>query len=283
MGAGDSSGLGIVDIADKGGLIGNPLNGDEAVFRIPNVFAGLVVLVDSTVETEVAVEIMRCRSGCRRQGDACGDGVLVEVVGGVVRRAGDGGDSIAGLHAVPDGIVLVGAVEHVVDAVVSVGDLAENVVAPCREARVCGNCAAQIEGGRYVVPLTDFIHRVVIARNLRAANLVLLEVENVAGGLPVIGNGMGGAGDGSKEHGAGSIEVRERSGGALDRTETTFGSAVGVGGLVLDGGPVLELQAGVPAHGVAGPIEDAGELETGLAIEVVGDGFVVQARVADHR
>ena len=201
--------MGIVGVADKGGLIGNPLDGDEAVFRIPNVFAGLVVLVDATIETEVAIEVMRCRSGFRGQGDACGEGVLVEVVCSVVWITGHGGDSIASLDAVPDGIVLVGAVERVVDAVVGAGDLAKSVVSPCREARVCGKHAAQIEGGRDVVPLADLIHKIVVARNFRAANLVFLEVESVAGGLPFIGDGVGGAGDGAHEGGTGFVAIGE--------------------------------------------------------------------------
>jgi hypothetical protein len=55
--------LGVVKVANEGGSIGNPLDTDKAVFRIPEVFAGLVVLVDSAVETKVAVEIVRGRGG----------------------------------------------------------------------------------------------------------------------------------------------------------------------------------------------------------------------------
>ena len=61
--------------------------------------------------------------------------------------------------------------------------------------------------------------------------------------------------------------------------DSAVGCGVGVGGLVFDGGAVEEQEAAVAVEGVAGAVEDAGEVIGPIAVEVVADGFGVELEI----
>jgi len=84
------------------------------------------------------------------------------------------------LKAIADGVVLVGAVEGVVGAVVGVYDLAILIIGP-------RNRASRLESGPClgdIRPLAQCIHAVAIAGNHGGANFVFLGGEDVASEIP---------------------------------------------------------------------------------------------------
>ena len=173
---------------------------------------------------------------------------------------------------------MVGAVTGVhtgVHTAVCARDLTETVVAP--EPRGCGREGGA--AGAHSGPLADGVHGVVILRNDGGANLVLLGSKDVAGGFPGVGDGVDRAGDGFEEVGIWHVAVAEGLRGRdvpspYHGGKAAIGSGIAVGGLVLDGEAVLELEAGVAAQSVLAAVEDSGEVRGAVEVQVVGDGFV---------
>jgi hypothetical protein len=105
---------------------------------------------------------------------------LVQRVGGVVVCYGQY-ETVGGLLAIADGVVLIGAVAGG-DAAVGGDDLAEGVVGP----EPTGDGWEGGAAGGDSSALADGIHGVVVAGDGGGANLVLFEVEDVAGGFKML-------------------------------------------------------------------------------------------------
>ena len=88
---------------------------------------------------------------------------------------------------IADGVVLVGAVAGG-DGAVGGDDLAEGVVAP----EPAWDCWESSAAGGDSGALADGIHGIIVTGNGGGANLVLFEVEDVAGGFPNVGDGVDG-------------------------------------------------------------------------------------------
>ena len=159
-------------------------------------------MVDAAVVEQVAVGIV----GGDGQGDACGQRVLVEGVGGVVVAGGEN-EAVGGTAAVPDEIVLIGTVER---GGIGGFHLPEIVVGPIPVGGIAAEGAA---AGGDVLSLAQMVHVVSVAGTDGAASIVLDGGEHIAGGLI----GAQGLEDGAAAPGEGvGHEILLRSGGGAD-------------------------------------------------------------------